>query len=434
MGIEQSAASVITSSPRGSGISGIANMRFRFLKNILFFGTVLGMLSFSESFAQEPSGSSCPEPVAAEESDTKLRSLEAPNEQVKKYKIKKESGKRILVPVAKDAVAPKSGECFFVLADGKSDVVAEVAFQKVQKSKKGVVVWVFSPLRRAKSIKSIVNFSAISVQGLSVTGASNAGVTSGTALAGENPLFFPAFILIQNAQHQAANYRTGNSLNAPVSGFGTQVEGFAPMSPEKIWMNMFGLRVSYESWKSDTLTFQKTKAGESQEALATGNGLQIDVVVRYPLQNRWLTRVGAFVGQANQTEILAAKASAIGPENTQTVERKGLVFGGEVELQPLAPGFFVQGKVTVSTKEAVTATDATPSAETLTSTGTAARLHLTGIAGIRMPLFNSTNFFFEGLVRSTLRSDKFSGDVALLGQENQSDVTTHFHAGVGYKL
>jgi len=94
----------------------------------------------------------------------------------------------------------------------------------------------------------------------------------------------------------------------------------------------------------------------------------------------------------------------------------------------------VQGKVTVSTKEAVTATDATPSVETLTSTGTVARLHLTGIAGIRMPLLNSNSFFFEGLARSTLRTDKFSSDVALLGQENQSDVTTHFHAGIGYKL
>jgi hypothetical protein len=289
-------------------------------------------------------------------------------------------------------------------------------------------------VRRAKSIKSIVNLSAVSVEALGVTGTSSPTESSDVALAGENPLFFPAFILIQNAQHQAANYRTGNSLNAPVSGFGTQVESFAPKSADKVWMNMFGLRVSYESWESDTLTFQKTKAGESQEALATGNGLHIEVVLRYPLKNRWLTRIGGFVGQSSQTEILAAKASAIGPENTQTVARKGLVFGGEIELQPLAPGFFVQGKISVSTKESVTATDETPSTETLSSEGTVARLHLIGIAGIRMPLISSKNFFFEGLVRSTLRTDKFSPEVALLGQENQSDVTTHFHAGVGYKL
>jgi hypothetical protein len=51
-----------------------------------------------------------------------------------------------------------------------------------------------------------------------------------------------------------------------------------------------------------------------------------------------------------------------------------------------------------------------------------------------MPLLDSKKFFFEGSVRSTLRSDKFSTDVALLGQENQSDVTTHFQAGLGYKL
>lgn len=434
MGIGQSTPCVMLLSPRSSEVSGISNMRFRFLKQTLLSGALLSVFSFTDAFAQESSATSCPEPVPADESDTKLRALEAVSEQAKKYKIRKEIGKRILVPVAKDAVAPKSGECFFVFADGKNDVVAEVAFQKVQKSKKGVVVWVFSPVRRAKSIKSIVNLSAISAQSLAPSSENSSGSTNGKLLQGENPLFFPAFVLIQNAQHQAANYRTGNPLNAPVTGFGAQVESFAPRSPEKLWMNMFGLRVAYESWKSDTLTFQKSKAGESQEALATGNGLQIDVVLRYPLQNRWFTRVGVFVGQASQTEILAAKASAIGPENTQTVERKGLVFGGEVELQPLAPGFFVQGKVTVSTKEAVSASDATPSVDTLTSEGAVARLYLTGIAGIRMPLLDSNRFFFEGLVRSTLRSDKFSGEIALLGQENQSDVTTHFHAGIGYKL
>ncbi len=409
-------------------------MCFWLLKRTLIFAALLRAFALSTAHAQESPAAGCPEPVAAEESDTKLRTVDAPSDEIKKYKIRKESSKRILVPVAKDSVAPKPGECFFVFAKGKNEVVAEVVFQKVQKSKKGVIVWIFSPKRRAKSLKSIVNLFASSAQALNLSTEPSTVGNESISLPAENPLFFPAFILIQNAQHQAANYRTGNSLNAPVSGFGTQVEGFAPKSQAKVWMNMFGLRVSYESWKSDTLTFQKSKAGESQEALATGNGLQIDVVLRYPLQNRWLTRVGAFVGQANQTEVLEAKASAIGPENTQTVARKGLVFGGEIELQPFAPGFFVQGKVTVSTKEAVTATDATPSVETLTSTGTVARLHLTGIAGIRMPLLNSNSFFFEGLVRSTLRTDKFSTDIALLGQENQSDVTTHFHAGIGYKL
>lgn len=395
---------------------------------------VLGTLSVCTAFAQEAPQNSCPAAVSAEETDTKLRTIEIPENVNKKLKIRKESGKRILVPVPKAAVAPNQGECFFAVAEGKNDVVAELVFQKAQKSKKGVVVWIFSQQRKAKSAKRLVNFLAIPVQALGDAALASSTSTDVSNLAGENPLFYPSFVLIQNAQHQAANYRTGNSLNAPVSGFGAQVEGFVPKSPGKTWTNMFGLRVSYESWKSDKLTFQKSKAGESQEALATGNSLQIDVVLRYPLQNRWLTRIGAFVGQANQSEVLAAQASAIGPENTQTVERKGIVFGGEIELQPLAPGFFVQGKVAVSTKEAVTATDATPSADTLTSSGTVARLYLTGLAGVRMPLLSSKNFFFEGLVKSTLRSDKFSTEVALLGQENQSDVTTHFQAGFGYFL
>lgn len=401
---------------------------------LLCLGALIGSMLPTHGFAQATTEGACPAPDTAQETDNRLRTLDTLSESIARVKIRKESRNRILVPVAKDAVAPKAGECFFVLASDKNEVVAELNFQKVQKSKKGVVFWVFTSQRKAKALKSLVSLSAVSAQSVKGSAASETSATGTGLLPAENPLFFPAFIMIQNAQHQAANYRTGNALNAPVSGIGAQVEGFSPPLTEKLWMNMFGLRVTYENWKSDKLTFQKSKAGESQEALATGNGLQIDLVVRYPLQNRWLTRVGFFVGQGSQTEVLAAQASAIGPENTQTVERKGLVFGGEVELQPLAQGFFVQGKLAMSTKEDVTATDATPSSETLTSKGTVARLYLAGIAGVRMPLLDSKKFFFEGSVRSTLRSDKFSTDVALLGQENQSDVTTHFQAGLGYKL
>lgn len=406
----------------------------RALLVVLCLGALVELISPNNARAQGAPRGTCPAPDSAQESDSRLRTLDALGESVKKVKIRKVSRNRILVLVAKDAVAPQTGECFFVLASDKNEVVAELNFQKVQKSKKGVVVWVFTAQRKAKSVTSLVKLSAVAAQSVAGSSSSSAGVVVTGLRPAENPLFFPAFIMIQNAQHQAANYRTGNALNAPVSGFGAHVESFSPPLTDKPWMNMFGLRVTYENWKSDKLTFQKSKAGESQEALATGIGLQIDLVVRYPLQNRWLTRVGFFVGQGSQTEVLAAQASAIGPENTQTVERKGLVFGGEVELQPLAQGFFVQGKLAMSTKEDVTATDATPSSETLTSKGTVARLYLAGIAGVRMPLLDSKKFFFEGSVRSTLRSDKFSTDVALLGQENQSDVTTHFQAGLGYKL
>ena len=61
-------------------------------------------------------------------------------------------------------------------------------------------------------------------------------------------------------------------------------------------------------------------------------------------------------------------------------------------------------------------------------------MHLSGIAGVRLPLTESRRFVFEGLVGNTYRSDKYSPEVANIGQEQQKDVITFFQAGLGYIL
>ncbi len=162
--------------------------------------------------------------------------------------------------------------------------------------------------------------------------------------------------------------------------------------------------------------------------------MQIDVALRYPLSFRYLPRIGLFVSPVSKhTEILKVSAGATSPANTQTVTRSGLLVGAETEIQP-AENFFLGGRVTMSFKETVTVKDESEPGDKLSGTGTATRLHLTGIAGVRLPLLASKRFVFEGCVGNNLRTDKYSEDVAYAGQSQQKDIVTFFQAGFGYIL
>jgi hypothetical protein len=350
----------------------------------------------------------------------------------KKFKIKVDKGgQNIGLPAPKGETPPAQGECFFVLAANQKDVVAEITFQRVTKNAKGVSIWVFAPARRSEAGKILLNFSAVRAASLK---AEIQATSSGELLPGENPLVLPAFVLIQNAQHQAANVRTGLALNIPVSGFGVVVESYVPRLAMGTWTNMMGLRVSYASWTAEKIVFRKPSANDNQEATATGNSLQLDVMFRYPLNNKWVPRLGVFVSPlANQTEILKADASATSPQNTQTLTRSGLSVGAEAELQP-STNFFLQGRLSMSFKETVKVKDETAGGDNLSGTGSATRMHLTGIAGVRLPLTSSRRFVFEGLVGNTIRTDKYSEEIANVGQEIQKDIMTFFQAGFGYIL
>jgi hypothetical protein len=261
-----------------------------------------------------------------------------------------------------------------------------------------------------------------------------AGASDGDVLPGENALVLPAFVLIQNAQHQTANVRSGVALNIPVSGYGLLVETFVPRLKVGTWVNGFGLRVNYASWTADKLSFKKPLSSEIQDATATGSGMQVDVVFRYPLSIKFLSRLGVFISPvASQTEILNVAEGATSPKNTQTLTRSGLLLGAEAELLP-AKNFFLSGRVTMSLKETVTVKDESEPGEKLSGSGTASRLHLTGMAGVRLPLTASNRFVFEGLVGNTYRSDKYSDDIAYTGQGQQKDIMTFFMAGLGYIL
>jgi|GEM_PF-671731 len=376
-------------------------------------------------------GTACPAPTPADEDPAKLRVVNVAPE-VKKYKIRVDkSGQNVGLPAPKSETPPAQGECFFVLGADQKAVVAEIIFQRVTKNAKGVSIWVFSPARRSAAGKILVNFSAIKAASLKTE---TAAAVSTELLPGENPLVLPAFVLIQNAQHQAANVRTGLALNVPVSGFGVVVESYVPRLAMGVWTNMIGLRVNYASWSAEKIVFRKPSANDNQEATATGNSLQLDLMFRYPLSNKWLPRLGVFVSPlANQTEILKAEASATSPQNTQTLTRSGLAVGAEAELQP-SSNFFLQGRLTMSFKESVTVKDETSGGDNLSGSGSASRMHLTGIAGVRLPLTSSRRFVFEGLVGNTFRTDKYSEEIANIGQEQQKDIVTFFQAGFGYIL
>ena len=375
--------------------------------------------------------STCPAPTASEEGPSKLRIVKVP-QTAKKFKIKLDKGgANIGLPAPSGEQPPAAGECFFVLAANQQDVVAEISFQKITKNNKGVSVWVFAPVRRSEAGKSTLNLNAIQASAL---GSSETSEVSADLLPGENPVVLPSFLLIQNAQHQAANVRTGLALDIPVSGFGAVVESYVPRLAMGTWTNMLGLRINFASWSAGKFVFRKPSANDNQEATATGSSLQLDIMFRYPFANKWIPRLGISVSPVStQTEILKAEASTTSPQNTQTLVRSGLVVGAEAEVQP-SNHFFLQGRVSLSFKETVTVKDETASGENLTGNGTATRMHLSGIAGVRLPLTESRRFVFEGLVGNTYRSDKYSPEVANIGQEQQKDVITFFQAGFGYIL
>jgi hypothetical protein len=373
----------------------------------------------------------CPPPTPGDEGPTKLRVVDVPSE-VKRFKIRVDKGKQnIGLPAPKGEAAPAQGECFFVVGSNPKEVIAEIVFQRVTKNAKGVSIWVFSPARRSDAGKTLLNMSAFKASALK---AASEAPGSNELLPGENPLVLPSFLLIQNAQHQAANVRTGLALNIPVSGFGVVAESYVPRLTMGVWTNMVGLRVNFASWSAEKIVFRKPNANDNQEATATGNSLQLDLMLRYPINNKWVPRLGVFVSPlAKQTEILKADASATSPQNTQTLTRSGLAVGAEAEVQP-SSNFFLQGRLTMSFKETVTVKDETLGGENLSGSGTASRMHLTGVAGVRLPLTNSRRFFFEGAVGNTFRSDKYSEEIANVGQEQQKDVVTFFQAGFGYIL
>jgi len=375
--------------------------------------------------------STCPAPTASAGEASKLRVVKVP-QTAKKFKIKLDKGgANIGLPAPSGEQPPATGECFFVLAANQQDVVAEISFQRVTQNNKGVSVWVFVPVRRSEAGKSTLNLNAVRA---SVIGSSETSEVSTDLLPGENPVILPSFLLIQNAQHQAANVRTGLALDIPVSGFGAVVESYVPRLAMGTWTNMLGLRINFASWSAGKFVFRKPSANDNQEATATGSSLQLDVMFRYPFANKWIPRLGISVAPVStQTEILKAESSTTSPQNTQTLVRSGRVLGAEAEIQP-SSHFFLQGRVSMSFKETVTVKDETASGENLTGKGTASRFHLSGIAGVRLPLTESRRFVFEGLVGNTYRSDKYSPEVANIGQEQQKDVMTFFQAGFGYIL
>lgn len=378
-------------------------------------------------------GGGCPPPVAAEESPSRLRALpQAPAPTIKKFKIKLDKGgNSIGVPATAADPSPAANECFFVLAENQTDVVAEITFQKAQKNKKGVGVWVFVPARRSEAGKKTLNLNIVAAS--QVTPA-NSGSDSGDLLPAENALILPSFLFIQNAAHQAANVRSGVALNIPVSGFGAVVETFVPRLKVGTFTNMIGVRTVITSWSAAKFSFKRPVSNEVQDAAATGSGMQIDLVFRYPFSFRVLPRLGFFVSPVSkQTEILKISAGASSPENTQTVIRSGLLAGAELEVQP-AENFFLGGRMTMSFSEKVEVSDVSGSGENLSGTGTATRLHLTGSAGVRIPLISSKRLVFEGLVGNTMRSDKYSDTIAYSGQQQQKDIVTFFQAGFGYIL
>lgn len=276
--------------------------------------------------------STCPAPTASEEGPSKLRFVKVP-QTAKKFKIKLDKGgANIGLPAPRGEQPPAAGECFFVLAANQQDVVAEISFQKITKNNKGVSVWVFAPVRRSEAGKSTLNLNAIQASAL---GSSETSEVSTDLLPGENPVVLPSFLLIQNAQHQAANVRTGLALDIPVSGFGAVVESYVPRLAMGTWTNMLGLRINFASWSAGKFVFRKPSANDNQEATATGSSLQLDIMFRYPFANKWIPRLGISVSPVStQTEILKAEASATSPQNTQTLVRSGLVVGTEAEVQP----------------------------------------------------------------------------------------------------
>lgn len=375
----------------------------------------------------------CPPPTPDAESPKRLRVLAEPFAG-KKFKIRLDKGgPSVGLPAPANEKPPAKNECFFVLAENQTDVVAELSFQRAQKNAKGVLVWAFTPIRRSESGKTTLNLNAVKAADVGKPGVVDGGASS-DVLPGENPLILPAFVLIQNAQHQAANVRSGVALNIPVSGYGTSVELFVPRIKQMAWTNMFGLRVNFAKWSAAKFSFKKPVSNEIQDAEASGSNLQLDVHLRYPFSFKYFPRLGLFVSPlSNQTEILKVAAGSLSPQNTQTLTRSGLLVGAEAEVQP-ARHFFLTGRVTMSFKEAVTVKDESEPGEKISGTGTATRLHLTGIAGVRLPLLSSGRLVFEGMVGNSYRSDKYSEDVAYTGQEQQKDVATFFQLGLGYIL
>jgi len=388
----------------------------------------------SQKASAGSSKSNCPAPTPDAENATRLRALaDAPPATVKKFKVRLDKGgNSIGLPAPANESAPAATECFFVLAENQKDVVAEIAFQKLQKNAKGVSVWVFAPVRRSAAGKSTVNLSIVRAEDVLSQNATDGA--AGDLLPAENPLILPAFLLIQNASHQGANIRSGVGLNIPVSGFGASVEAFVPKLKSGAWTNMIGIRVQIANWSAEKFSFKKPESNEIQDASATGSNMQIDLALRYPLSFKYLPRIGLFVSPVSQhTEILKVSAGTTSPANTQTVTRSGLLMGAETEIQP-AENFYLSGRMTLSLKETVTVKDESEPGDKLSGTGTATRLHLTGLAGVRLPLNASKRFVFEGCVGNTLRSDKFSEDVAYSGQQQQTDIVTFFQAGFGYIL
>lgn len=380
------------------------------------------------------SKSNCPAPTPDVENATRLRTLsDVPPATVKKFKVRLDKGgNSIGLPAPANESAPAATECFFVLAENQKDVVAEIAFQKLQKNSRGVSVWVFTPVRRSAAGKSTVNLSIVRAE--DVLSKSAGDGAAGDLLPAENPIILPSFLLIQNASHQGANVRSGVSLNIPVSGFGASIEAFVPKLKSGAWTNMFGIRLQIANWSAEKFSFKKPVSNEIQEASATGSNMQIDVALRYPLNFKYLPRIGLFVSPVSvHTEILKVSAGATSPANTQTVTRSGLLLGAETEIQP-AENFFLGGRVTMSFKETVTVKDESEPGDKLSGAGTATRLHLTGLAGVRLPLIASKRFVFEGCVGNSLRTDKYSEEVAYAGQSQQKDIVTFFQAGFGYIL
>lgn len=390
----------------------------------------------AESDANKAPANPCPAAAPEMENPTRLRTLPAAPV-AKKYKVRLDKGgKTIGLPAPANETPPAKGECYYVLAANQIEVVAEMTFQKVQKNKKGIAVWVFTPARRSEAGKTTLNLNAVRVSELpaATPDGSAAGAGSMELLPAENAFILPMFIVLQNAQHQAANVRSGLALNIPVSGFGAAIETFVPKMKTGTWTNMIGLRFNYASWKAEKFSFKKPVSNEVQDASATGTNLELDLVFRYPMNFKIFPRVGVFISPfSKQTEILKVLAGSSSPQNTQTLTRSGLLVGAEAELQP-ASNFFLGGRVLMSFKETVTVSDETEPGEKLSGTGSATRLHLTGVAGVRLPLTESRRFVFEGLVGNTYRTDKYSEEISYAGQGQQSDVVTYMQAGFGFIL
>ena len=96
--------------------------------------------------------------------------------------------------------------------------------------------------------------------------------------------------------------------------------------------------------------------------------------------------------------------------------------------------FFLSGRWSASFGAPVTVKDETSPGETVSGKGTVTQMHLTGVAGVRIPLTSSHGLHFEGLVGNQYRVDTYSSQIADASQAVQRDIVTFFQLGLGYFL